>query len=206
MINDAFLYVAMALFASSGASYLVATLRGRTRPHRVTWFLWALIPGVIFAAQASEGVGAQRWATFVIGLMPALVFLASFRAQAEWHVTRFDAACGALSLAGLAWWLLTEEGLVAICLAIAADMLAGIPTLRKSYAAPHTEHAPAYLLGGAGALLALLTLDAWTLAGAGFLTWILLSSVLNAAFITTRVGDRGSATAGAPARRRDQPV
>ncbi|MGW4981506.1 hypothetical protein [Streptomyces mirabilis] len=45
-----------------------------TRGH-VTWLLWALAPGVAFAAQAARHVGLPALTTLSVGLGPLLVFL-----------------------------------------------------------------------------------------------------------------------------------
>src|SRR5262249_61612036 len=72
------------------ATYAVATLRGRTKPNRVTWVLWALAPLIAFAAQIGEGVTYQAALTFTAGFGPLLVLLASFAdRKAYWRVSRF---------------------------------------------------------------------------------------------------------------------
>ena len=49
---------------------------------------------------------------------------------------RIDYACGAVSVVGTIVWLVTRNGVLAISAAIAADFLAGMPTLMKSWTHP----------------------------------------------------------------------
>jgi hypothetical protein len=57
------------------AVYLRDTLRGTTKPNRVTWLLWAVAPLLAAAVELSEGVGLRALPTFMVGFMPLLVFV-----------------------------------------------------------------------------------------------------------------------------------
>lgn len=128
---------------------MIYTLRGKTRPNRVSFFMWSLAPMVAFAAQIQQGIGLLALATFTSGFIPLLIFIASFvDKRAVWKLTSFDLICGILSFAGLLLWIITREGNVAIFFAIAADLLAAIPTVKKSYFHPESEHWAGYLSGG----------------------------------------------------------
>jgi len=157
------------------ATYAAATLRGRTKPNRVTWMLWALAPLIAFAAQLGEGVTYQAALTFTAGFGPLLVLLASFRdRKAYWRISRFDYVCGALSIVALILWLITKTGDLAILLSILADGLAATPTIIKAYHHPETEKGTAFLGGVFGAAITLLTIDDWTFANYGFALYIFL--------------------------------
>ncbi len=66
------------------------------------------------------------------------------------RVTLFDFLCGALSLVALVAWAVTGTGNVAIVFSILADLFGAVPTLRKAYADPESEHAVAFLGGVIG--------------------------------------------------------
>lgn len=175
MLDPKFVLLGAVLNLIGSSSYVVATIKGKTKPNRVTWFLWALIPIIAFSAQLSEGVGLQALMTFMVGFGPALVFLASFvNRKSVWNLTSFDFVCGGLSVLGLVLWLVTKEGNLAIALSIAADGLAALPTVRKAYHAPETESAYVYLLAIISAFITLLTIDTWNFAYWGFPAYILI--------------------------------
>ena len=191
MLDVHFVILGAACSLAGVAFYVRDTLRGRTQPNRVTWLLWGAAPLVAFAAELGEGVGLRSLMTFSVGFGPLLVLGASFvNPKSVWRIGRLDWACGGLSVVGTVTWLATRQGLVAIAAAIAADALAGLPTLIKSWRAPETESAGAYLGGLANAVLTLLTVTAWTAAVAAFPLYIAVIASIELAFVGGRIGPR----------------
>lgn len=164
---------------TGGLIYLYLTLKGRIKPNKVTWFLWALAPMLGFAAEIYQGVGVESALTFSIGFGPLLVFTGSFvNKKAVWKISSLDIICGALSLLGLFLWLTTRIGNIAILFALLADFLAAVPTIRKSYFFPETESGLAYLLGSMGGLLTLFSISKWNFASYAFPVYILILNFL----------------------------
>lgn len=189
MISDKFVILG-ALFnivGSSGYAYL--TLKGKVKPNRVTFLLWALAPLVAFAAEINEGVGLRSLMTFMVGFGPAIVLLASFaNDKSYWRLRKFDYICGGLSFIGLLFWGMTGEGNLAIIFAILADGLAALPTIRKSLIAPQTENWYLYFLGAASAVITLLTIDDWSLANYGFPVYILIVCLIISYLVKSKIG------------------
>jgi len=174
MIDSHFAILAAAIDLVGVSYYALETLRGKTKPNRVTWFLWAVAPLIAFTAQLNEGVTYQAALTFVAGFGPVMVLLASFRdKQSYWRVTKFDLLCGVMSVLALILWGLTKVGTVAIVLSILADGLAAIPTVVKVYRYPETESPSAFLSGIIAGGITLLTVQEWTLANYGFALYIM---------------------------------
>jgi len=141
MINENFVYLGAFINLLGATSYIIYTLQGKVKPNRVSWGLWGLGVMVAFAAEIKQGVGIQSLATFMVGFCPLLVFFASFvNKKAYWKITKFDILCGLLSVVGLILWYLTNNPNLAILFSIFADLMAGIPTLAKSYKYPETEN------------------------------------------------------------------
>jgi len=164
MINQNFIYVAAALNLAGAATYIIATLKGQTRPNRVSWFMWALAPMVATAAMLVQGVGVGALTTFMSGFGPLLIFIASFiNSKSYWKLSSFDLVCGALSLLGLILWAITRTSNIALLFSILADGLAVLPTLRKAYLEPESENYTAFILSGIASLITLLTINTWTL-------------------------------------------
>jgi len=140
MIDEHFVILGALLSLIGQLNYVVNMLKGQTKPNRVTWFLWALVPMIAFSAQIDEGVGLAALMTFMVGFGPIMIFIASFvNSKSVWKITRFDIGCGVLSIIGVIFWLITGDGLIAIAMAILADMFASLPTIVKAYKAPETE-------------------------------------------------------------------
>lgn len=189
MIDTKILLVVPVLSLIGSGSYVRDVLRGRAKPNRVTWVLWALAPLIAFAAEIHAGVGLQSLLTFMAGFGPLLVVIASYVSRkAVWKLTKFDFVCGGLSLLGLVLWLLTRHGDIAIIFAIMADALAALPTLAKSYREPESETSFVFMMAIISSGLTLLTVQDWTIANAAFATYILLICVVFVLLIRFRLG------------------
>lgn len=179
-----------AIFSFLGIlSYLRSTLKGETKPNRVTWSLWALAPLIAFTAELDKGVGIQSLMTFMVGFNPVLVVLASLRnKKSEWKLGTLDYVMGALSLFGIALWLYLGEGNYAIFFAIVADGLAAVPTLIKSFKFPETENYMGYMGGLSAAFITLLTIDSWNFAHYAFPVYILIVNFMLVSLIRFKIG------------------
>jgi hypothetical protein len=97
-----------------------------------------------------------------------------------------------LSLIGLALWLITKVGNVAIFFSIVADGLAAIPTIVKAYFHPETESAWPWVATSFGVLLTLLSIESLNFANAGFITYIMLVNLVIFFLVQTKIGQRVS--------------
>jgi hypothetical protein len=173
VISVNWIYLGTAIAAVGTAFYLRDTLRGTTKPNRVTWLLWAVAPLLAAAVELQEGVGLRALPTFMVGFMPLLVFIASFHNPASvWRIRRIDYACGLMSVVGTVVWLVTRNGVLAISAAIIADFLAGVPTVMKSWTHPETETVHSYIGAVVSMAIVLLTIDHWTFDVAAFPAFI----------------------------------
>ena len=192
MIDAHFAILAAVITVAGNAVYAVDTVRGNTQPNRVSWMLWTLAPLIAFAAEVSQGVGLQSLLTFAIGFGPLLVVCASFLdPKAYARVTPFDVLCGVLSVIALVAWAVTGTGNVAIFFSILADFFGAVPTLRKSYRDPESEHAVAFLAGVTGSIITLLTITSaeWGFASWGFPVYVIaVSGVIAVLILRPRLG------------------
>jgi hypothetical protein len=110
--------------------------------------------------------------------------------------------CGAISVAGLAFWAFVNEPTVALVAFVAADQMAGLPTMRKSGLAPSTESSGVFFLGTINCVLTLLTLNAFTTAGVLFPGCVLVGDLILGILIVSRAGPRlrGERSGAAPAK------
>ena len=177
MISPQFAWVAAVLPLAGFASYIRDTLRGRSQPNRVSWFLWGLAPLIAFAAEIVEGASPRiALVTFSLGCGSLLVVVASFaNRNAYWRLTLFDFACGGLSLLALILWLITGKGNLAITLTILADALAAMPTIAKSYSDPESESVTTYACSCAASVIALLAIQDWRFANYGFPLYVAIT-------------------------------
>jgi hypothetical protein len=189
MLSPGFVVVGTAIGAIGGLAYAFDTLRGKIKPNRVSFLLWSLFPLIAFAAELKQGVGISSLLVLSQAVLPLLVFIASFvNKQSEWKLTRFDLFCGLLSLIGLALWLVTRVGNIAIVFSIMADGMAAVPTIRKAYLYPETEVAWPWAATALGVVITLLTLKSWTFAAYGFLVYLLAANLTIAVLAKFKFG------------------
>ena len=191
MLDVHVVFIGAAIGLVGTSMYAYDTLRGLTQPNRVTWLLWTIAPGLAFIDELKQGVGLRSLMTFVIGFGPLLVLLASFaNRRSVWKIGPFDVACGVASGLGLVLWLVTSNDTVALFSFMAADFLAGLPTVVKSWRDPSSESTSAYLTGAINAALTLTTVTVWTTAVVAFPIQIVLFNVLQVILVAGRLGPR----------------
>jgi hypothetical protein len=191
VISENWIYVGSAIGALGAAVYLRDTLRGTTKPNRVTWLLWAIAPLLAAAVELHEGVGLRALPTFMVGFMPLLVFIGSFHNSASvWQIRRIDYACGLVSVVGTVTWLVTRNGVLAISAAIAADFMAGVPTVMKSWTHPETETVHSYLGAVISMGVLLLTVTHWTFDEVAFPVFILCMASVEVVLVGLEPGPR----------------
>ncbi len=191
MINENWIYLGTAIGAAGAGVYLRDTLRGTTQPNRVTWLLWAVAPLLAAAVEFNEGVGLRALPTFMVGFMPLLIFIGSFHNSASvWKVRRMDYACGAVSVVGTVVWLITRNGVLAISAAIAADFLAGVPTLMKSWTHPGSETVHSYIGAVISMVILLLTVDHWTFDVVAFPLFVACVASVESVLVGLELGPR----------------
>ncbi|MCX6741177.1 MAG: hypothetical protein NTY61_02140, partial [Candidatus Parcubacteria bacterium] len=135
--------VILSVLISTGGvfTYIKNTLKGKTQPNRVSWFLWAVSP--LIGTTAALYAHADIWATirvFLAGFFPLLVFIVSFiNPKSYWKLTSFDFLCGLCSVIALIVWGLIDSPRLAILFAATGDGFAAIPTIIKAWKHPETE-------------------------------------------------------------------
>jgi hypothetical protein len=191
MINENFVYLGIVISFLGGLSYLVDTLKGKAKPNKISFFVWALAPLIAFFATVKQGVGTQSLLTFIVGFNPLMILLASFiNKKSYWKITRLDLSCGILAIIGLILWKITGTGNLAIFFSIIADGLAAVPTIIKSFNYPETENSNAYLGSAIAALITILTVKEWRFEQFAFPIYILVVCVLIFILIKFKPGKR----------------
>ena len=171
--------------------YIRDTLRGATSPNRVTWSLWGVEGILAFVIEIQQHVGLAALMTLMLGFVPCLILVASFRnPRGVWQLGTFDLVCASLSVVGLVFWGFINQPTVALVSFVIADQVAALPTVRKSWLAPSTESSRVFFMGSLNCGITLLTLHRFTTAGVLFPGCIMIADALLATLIATKVGPR----------------
>ena len=156
-------------------SYIKETIKGKTKPNRVTWLLWSIAPMIAAFAALSDGVKLSVLPVFMSGFGPFLVFIFSFvNKKSYWKLGKFDYLCGILSVLALALWGITNNPNIAIIFAILSDGLAAVPTLTKAWHYPETETASPFMAGLFSASTSLFAIIKWNFSSLAFPIYLIL--------------------------------
>lgn len=181
MLPEYFAIVGAVIASLGNGYYLYETLKGRAQPNRVTWSLWAIFPMITFVAQRVQGVEGLSWITLASGAMPIFIVAASFfNKEAYWKSSKLDYSLLVAALVGITLWAITDEPNIAIVFSIAADLLAGMPTIIKCYKHPATESWVAYSINVLGFGIGLLAVQRWTFENYSFVLYLTLINIVMA--------------------------
>jgi hypothetical protein len=140
-------------------------LRGKTHPHIYSWSLWGLLTILIVALQIKGGAGPSTYITAAAGLLCIGVIILGLK-HGKRDITISDTIVALLSLIAIGFWLVADQPTVSIILVVIADMLAFVPTVRKSWYKPHSETLSLYVTNTIRFLIAVIALEHFTLLAA----------------------------------------
>lgn len=119
--------------------YIRSILRGKTRPHVFSWFIWGITTVIVFFAQLEANGGIGAWPIGISGAITVGVAVLAFYKRADISITRTDWLFFSVALASLPFWYLTSDPLWTVVLLTVIDLLGFGPTIRKAHAFPHQE-------------------------------------------------------------------
>lgn len=154
-------------------------LKGKTRPHIYSWSLWAFLTIILVALQIKGGAGPATWVTAVVAMMCFGVIFLSYK-NGKRDITRLDKVVAVLSLIAIGFWLIANQPEISITLVIIADLLAFVPTVRKSYKDPYSETLSFYVTNVIRFCLALVAVENYTyLSSSWIIAWVLGNALLS---------------------------
>ena len=143
---------------SSYFFYIPAILKGDTKPNRASWWIWGGIGVLIVASYYVLGARGTIWVPISEAIGPVVIALFSIK-YGEGGWTRLDRWClvGA-GIGTLLWWF-TSSALIGLVFYLFIDLMAVIPTIKKSFHRPENEDKEAWGLAFAGQLLNLFAVE-----------------------------------------------
>jgi hypothetical protein len=179
MIPEYFAYLTIPLGLTGALFYIKNILYGTTRPNLVSWSLWAVAPFVGVYISYMQGVSSPLLlSTFMAGFSPFIVVMVSlFKKGSYFKSTIFDICCGLLSVISIIIWVTTKNGIVSLAFAILADLLAGIPTMIKSWKHSKTETLAPYALGIVNQIITFLIIKNVSFVNIAFPIYFFISNI-----------------------------
>lgn len=164
-MKETFAVIAALLAIAGNVPYMVDVVKGRVQPHAYTWFVWTVVSCVVFFGQVAKGAGIGALPTAASEIFTVIIFLLSLKYGFK-NPTRTDKIFLAVALAGLIPWFLTKDPSLSVVIVVCIDVIAFIPTLRKTWLQPKTETPILYGTNVARHILALFSLEAYNIATA----------------------------------------
>ncbi len=155
--------IAAILAIVGNVPYVIDIVKGRVKPHSYTWFVWTVVSGIVFFGQLAKGAGVGTFPTAASGIFTFVIFLLSLKYGYR-KITKLDTFFLVLSLAGIIPWVLTNDPTISVIVAVSIDVIAFIPTFRKTRADPTTETPILYGLNVIRHILALFSMQAYNVA------------------------------------------
>ncbi len=162
------------LFLIGDYSYFMDTLKGKTRPQRVTWGVAFLLNSIGFANQYASGAGNSLWLFGAAAIATGAIFGASIFKGIGGY-SKLDIFAVATTLLGVALWLVFDSPLLSILSMLVVVIVSMTPTIIKAKSHPESETKIAWLFGSISSFLAVISV--------GELNWVLLILPLNAALV-----------------------
>jgi hypothetical protein len=133
--------------------YVRDILRGTTRPHRGTWFIWGMLAIVVCVSQRADGAS---WSLVMAGtqaVITSFVFALAIR-RGEGGLSAADGLLIAIAAGGMAAWVVVDEPIIATACVIVADLIAAAMMVPKVFRDPGSETRVTFALAGVGGALA----------------------------------------------------
>jgi hypothetical protein len=155
--------------------YIISILKGKTRPNRASWWIWVTLGVFLCIFYDNSEPGTTLWALAAPVIGQLIIAILSLK-YGEGGWSRFDRFC--LAGAGISLILRWQSNsdFAAMIFLIAIDILAALPTIKKSYLEPETEDLLTWSLYSIGSLLNLFTINIWSIEKA---TWPLYVFFVN---------------------------
>ncbi|MDO8648868.1 MAG: hypothetical protein Q7R81_03730 [Candidatus Peregrinibacteria bacterium] len=152
------------IFAIIGnVPYLRDVLRKKVQPHPYTWLVWSLVSGISFLGQYVKGAGIGALPTGVAESFTIIIFFFSLRYGFR-NIKHIDTVFLICALLGLIPWYITNDPTLSVVIVVAMDVVAFIPTLRKTWSQPSTETPTLYSMNVLRHILTLFSLEAYNVA------------------------------------------
>lgn len=155
--------IAALLAVAGNLPYLRDIVRKKVMPHPYTWLVWSIVSCIVFFGQLARGAGIGALPTAAAEIFTIIIFLFSLQYGFK-NIRKIDTVFLVLALLGIIPWLLTKDPTISVVIAVAIDLVAFVPTIRKTWSHPRTEAPTLYGMNVLRHILMLFSLQAYNIA------------------------------------------
>jgi hypothetical protein len=158
--------------------YFRDILKGKTKPHVYSWFLWGFVTVLAFALQMSDKAGIGAFVTLAAAIMCVGVFFLGILGHGHKDIKVVDTIFLILAFCALLIWLFAKQPIISAILTTTVDLLGFVPTIRKSWNHPYSETLSFYYLNTVRFSLAFFALNHYSVITALYpFTWFLANGL-----------------------------
>jgi hypothetical protein len=153
--------------------YIITTIRGKTKPSRVTWWIWFVLSMIVSFNQYTAGAIHTIWFSLGGGIAQLIIAIYSLK-KGEGTWSPFDRMCLFSAIGSLLLWWIFNSPLIALVLNLVTDILGTLPTIKKTYFEPETENSLTWFSYFIASILNVLALENWSFTSSLFPLYILI--------------------------------
>ncbi len=153
-MKDILAVIAAIIAVAGNLPYIRDAFTKRVKPHPYTWLVWTIVSAIVFFGQIAKGAGIGALPAGVAEIFTVIIFLFSLQYGFK-YVRKTDTYYLIAALLGIIPWLIFDNPTFSVIIAVTIDLIAFVPTLRKTYLHPETETP---ILYGSNVLRHILTL------------------------------------------------
>ncbi len=158
------------VFLIGDVPYFRDTIKGKIKPHRVTWGIACLLNSISFGNQYASGASDSLWIFGAASLATAVIFIASLKNGVGGH-SKLDIFAIIMAVLGVGLWAWFDSPVVSVLSVWAVVLVSLIPTFIKARKHPESETRIAWSCGMVSSILAAISV--------GQLDWVLLLLPIN---------------------------
>ncbi|MBI5357509.1 hypothetical protein HZB74_01540 [Candidatus Saccharibacteria bacterium] len=162
-MKEAFALVAVIIAICGYIPYLRDAYKKRVTPHPYTWLVWSIVTGITFFGQLVKGAGIGALPTLASEIFSITILLFSLRHGFK-NIAKIDHFFLIVSLLGLIPWILTKDPTISVIIAVSIDLVAFMPTIRKTWKKPESETPILYSANVLRHILTIFSLQSYNIA------------------------------------------
>jgi hypothetical protein len=162
MLNNVLTIITIVLAFVGYIPYLKDIIFGNTKPHIYSWLVWTILNITLFSIQFNNGAGPISFIYLITGVICTVIMLFGIGDGIR-NITKLDGLFLVLSLISLGMWVIAKEPLVSSILIALVNVMALLPTFRKSWFNPFEETLSTYILSTVRTVLTVFLLESHTI-------------------------------------------
>jgi len=158
--------------------YIVSIFRGKSKPNRITWWIWAFMGLVLALSYKFSGADNTVWVPYVEFLGPLAIAILSIKYGEGTLENKTDLFCFFGAVVSIILWIIFDNPVIALVTNLAIDSFAIVPTIKKSYLRPEGEDFWAWFGTGLADSLNMFAVERFTFAILVYPIYMLVSDLI----------------------------